>query len=381
MSRVGVNLLWLETRVVGGSETYLVGLLRALAVRRPAGLEVVLFAPAPLLEAHPDLAQAFPTVRAPVPVRPKPVRVLGESTWLAWAARHAGVDLVHHAGGHVPVVHPTPSVATVHDVQWLTYPEHFSRTKLAFLRRVVPAAVRRARLLLVPSEYVKGTLVAEFGADPGRVVVVPQGLAPVPPPSRSAVGGGVRARYRLGDGPLLVYPAIVYPHKNHAVLVRALARLADRHPEATVVVTGGRAGAPDLEAALDDEAAALGVSGRFRRLGRVRAVDLDALLREATALVFPSRYEGFGAPVLEAWARDCPVVAADATALPEVVAGAGLLVAPDDADGWADAMAAVLDEPGLRGRLVGAGRARLAHFSPDRAAAALEGAYRRALSA
>jgi len=123
-------------------------------------------------------------------------------------------------------------------------------------------------------------------------------------------------------------------------------------------------------------ARASGVGDRIRRLGRVAEEDLDALYREAVAMVFPSRYEGFGMPVLEAMSRRCPVVAADATALPEVVAGAGLLLDPGDPAPWTAAMAQLLDDRGARRQLAEAGEARARTLDWARAATQLVDAYR-----
>jgi alpha-1,3-rhamnosyl/mannosyltransferase len=115
------------------------------------------------------------------------------------------------------------------------------------------------------------------------------------------------------------------------------------------------------------------------RTGRVSAADRDALLRSADAVVFPSRYEGFGAPVLEAMAVGTPVLASAATALPEVVGPAGLLLDPDDAPAWADAIERVLDDPSLRTSLVEAGHDRARTFTAAHSAQALARAYRRLL--
>src|SRR5207249_1109877 len=117
------------------------------------------------------------------------------------------------------------------------------------------------------------------------------------------------------DGPFFLYPAITYPHKNHVLLVRAFADVVTLHPDALLVLTGGPG---TLEDAVRAEASDRGVAGRVRRLGRVPRRDLMWMYRHATALTFPSLFEGSGLPVLEAMAHGCPVIAAHATALPEV---------------------------------------------------------------
>ena len=148
------------------------------------------------------------------------------------------------------------------------------------------------------------------------------------------------------------------------------------------MLTGGSGlGEEDVVRAINQR----GLRDRVRRTGRVPDRDRDGLLRCADALVFPSRYEGFGAPVLEAMAVGTPVIAADATALPEVLGPprpepAGLLLDPDDGAGWADAVGRVLDDTDLRARLIAAGHARAAELTDVRSARALVTAYRGALA-
>jgi alpha-1,3-rhamnosyl/mannosyltransferase len=161
------------------------------------------------------------------------------------------------------------------------------------------------------------------------------------------------------------------------VLLEALRQL-DGSTDVRLVLIGGRGRG---EEALQRSIGALGLRGRVVRTGRVPDADRDGLLRLADALVFPSRYEGFGAPVIEAMAVGTPVLAADETALPEVVGDGGRLLPADDAEAWAKAIDAVLSDPTERDRLVAAGRVRAAEFTSSRSAAAMVDAYRRALAA
>lgn len=363
--RVGVNLAWLRPGEVGGSEEYITRLLEAVDATRPGVVDLTLFALAGFAAAHPGLAAAHRVVTAPVSGRRRSLRVGAEATWLPRAAARSGVDLVHHGGG--TVVSPTPpALLHVHDLQYLVRPDTFSPVKLAFLRRTLPRSVARARLVACPSEYVRSTVVDGLGASPADVVVVPHVLGETAPPADAEQ---VRRAYGL-DRPWFVYPAITYPHKNHVVLVRALAGVAG----ALLVLPGGPAGA---ESAVAAEVDRLGLGERVRRVGRVPAADLRALVGGAVATLFPSTHEGFGAPVLEAMAAGCPVVVAAATALPEVAGGAGLLVGPHDVTAWAAAMNRLLADDGERRRLAAAGRARAAAFAPAAAADALLAAYTR----
>ncbi|HMJ77776.1 MAG TPA: glycosyltransferase family 1 protein [Iamia sp.] len=364
--RVGVNLLWLVPGVVGGSEEYVTRLLRALADLDPPDLEVQLFGLDELAVAHPDLAKRFPLRTIALRGRLKALRVAAETTWLAAQVRRARLDVVWHPGGVVPpLTGGAAAVLTIHDLRPLDLPEGFSRTKVAYLRTVLPRSVRRAAVVTAPSQQVVAEIEDRFGVPADRLRAVPHGIGadlfdPVPP----AEVDRVRAVYDLA-GRWLLYPVITYPHKDHVTLVRAFARLAPTHPDVDLVLTGGEGPAePEVARAI----AASGVADRIRRTGRVPRADLDALLDGAVAVAFPSRYEGFGNGALEALAKGTPVVAADATSLPEVVGDGGLLVPPGDIGAWADALARVLDDDALAARLGAAGRVHAARFT-DRAGA------------
>jgi glycosyltransferase involved in cell wall biosynthesis len=373
LKQVGVNLLWLVPGVVGGSETYIVRLLRAVAAAPPADLRITLFVNRRFVEAHPDLLAAFPSVVAPVSGTNKPLRVAAETSWLGREMVRRGVDMAHHVGGIAPAWRPVPTIVTVHDLQPFAFPEHFSVAKRTFTRVVVPPSLRSAARLTSLSGFTRDDVVRRLGIDPDKVRVIPPGFDPPGPGASAERRREVRQRLGLGERPFFLYPTITYPHKNHVLAVRAFAALAPRDPEPLLLFSGGEGGADEVvEAAIR----ASGAGARIRRLGRVAEEDLDALYREAVAMVFPSRYEGFGMPVLEAMSRRCPVVAANATALPEVVAGAGLLLDPTDPVPWTAAMAQLLDDRGAARQLAEAGEARARTFDWNRAASQLADVYR-----
>ncbi len=367
--RVAVNLLWLVPGVVGGSEEYLVRCLVALGRAALPDLDLTVFGLDSLPVAHPELAAAFPMVTLRLPGRLKAARVAAETSWLAAQCARGGFDVVHHGGGVVPPLGPGPRVLTVHDTQPLQMPENFSLAKRRWLGTMLPWSARRADVVVASTRWVLDEVVIRCGTDIARTVQVPPCLAA---PAATAVSdaevAAARARHGV-PGSYVIYPAITYPHKNHGVLLDAVARVPDLH----VVLTGG---AGPAEAAVVARAAQPDLAGRVHRLGRIPRADLDALLAGAAALAFPSRYEGFGLPVLEAMAVGCPVVAARATALPEVVGDGGVLVDPDDPAAWAATLAQVATDPEVRARLATAGRARAASFDPQRSAHAWAEAYR-----
>jgi glycosyltransferase involved in cell wall biosynthesis len=371
--KVGCNLLWLVPGTVGGSETAIVALLRELGERPPADLDLSLYALDAFAAEYPDLAQRFPTRAVPLTGRLKPLRVAAENTWLANQARQDGLDLVHHLNAVLPLVRPTPGIVTVHDLQPFDMAANFHPAKRVYLHRSVPRSVRKARLVLTPSEFVRQGVINRFGVSPERVRATRWG---VDPPNTEITVGQVQARYGLPRR-WFVFPAVTWPHKNHEMLVRAFATVAAKEHDVMLVLTGGEAQA---EETLRDEITRLGLSGRVRRTGRIPRADLLAIVRGAVALTFPSRYEGFGLPVLEAMSLGTPVLSADAASLPEVVGDAGRLIDPGDVEAWGQAMLELLDDDDERERLVAAGHERVGEFSWATTARETVAAYRDALA-
>ncbi len=369
--RIGVNLCWLVPGVVGGSEQATVRALQALHRRDPANVEIVLFASSAFAAAYPELVRSFETHTVPLPGGRRVVRVLAEHTWLPWMVRRRGIDLVHDAGGTSPGRIQVPRVLTIHDIQPLLFPHRFPRARVAYLRRAVPGAVAGAARTTVPSEFVRSSLVEHLGADPDRISVVPWSRPDV---ADRADVDLVRGRWGL-IGPYLVLPAITYAHKDHITAVRAMSHLAARHPDVKLVLPGGVGPA---EHAVLGEIDRLGLAARVIRTGRLPNASVLALIEGAAAVVFPSRYEGFGIPALEAMSLGTPVVVADAGALVEVVDAAGAVFPAGDDDQLAIEVHRILIDDGHREALVSAGRLRAASFGPERTAERLLAAYRSA---
>lgn len=366
---VGVNLLWMVPGEVGGSETWICELLGHLPDDADVP-EVVIFAPPAVYDAHPWL-ERFRTVRAPRFVGPsRTLRVAAEAIWLAVAARRAGVDLLYHPGGTVPLLRLTPAIVTIHDLQPLVHPQHFSWLKRVYLRLRLGPSVRSARLVTAISEFTRGEIRDRLGVPDEKIAVTPPAVEPDPEPVGEI---DVVGHYQL-DRPWFLYPAITYRHKHHDTVLRALAEVDG----AMLVLTGGQG--PE-EAAVRGLIRELGLTDRVRRIGRVPFSHLDALYRGAVACVFPSQFEGVGIPVLEAMARGCPVVAADATALPFVVGDAGDLVAGGDVAAWSAAMQRLLDDPDHRSKLIDAGRSRVLRWAPRSSARQLVDAWIKAARA
>ena len=360
-TRVAVNLSWCVPGRVGGSEEYLVRQLLGMTAHR-SEFEIHVFAPRGFARAHPEIAAVSRVHEAPTTGNRRAVRVLVENTWLARAT--AGFDIVHHGGGTIPSLGPRRTLLTIHDVQYTAYPEYFSRLKLAYLRRQVPTSLARASLVAVPSRFVQGTLVENFGVPAEKVVIVRHGI-PALLGGNATSASQLRERFGLGAGRVVVYPAVTHPHKNHRFLVQLLAN----HWRDVVLVCAGSSGlAHDEVVTL---ATRLGVADRVRMIGRVSDDDRDGLLALADAMVFPSLYEGFGAPLVEAMTIGTPVICSDRAAVPEVVGDAALVLPLDEAS-WASALSTVASR---RDAMIAAGRVRAGSFSVAASGDDLASAY------
>ena len=351
---------------VGASEPLATNLTRAMFDSQN---EFVVYGVRGFGAAYRDIAKAARVVEVPWSSSKQALRIAAENSWLALDARRRRLDLVHHWSGTAPRMRGVPAVVTIHDIQVFHYPENFAPLKRAWLERSIPHAVRHCVRTVVPSDFVKRDLVSKVGADPDRISVIPFG-------SEGLFGddlvGAVlaRRRFRLTE-PFFFYPARTYPHKNHQMLIEAYQPLSK---EAQLILTG----APwRHDASVRDTVIRAGLSGRVRHLGHVTRGELGGLYRAATALVYPSLFEGFGGPVIEAMSVGCPVISSNATALPEVVADAGVLLLPEDTKAWTDAMQRMLVDHLLRKELSDKGLQRAGEFSWKTSAKRLLDAYHR----
>lgn len=369
-TRIAMNLLWCVPGV-GGSEEYLVRQLLGLA-EIETDYDVEVFAPLGFTQRQPKIAALYSVHEAPNDCSRRAVRILLEHTWLAKKTR--GFALVHHGGGTLPRRGNKNTLLTIHDIQWIDYPHYVSPVKLRYLRRVVPSSVRRATRVAVPSRFVADSLTKAFGIASTKIGVVRHGLES-DLSSTATDEATLRAKYALGDGPVLIFPAITHPHKNHMFLLQLLSASDGAWADPTLrIVFAGSEGThhPQVLAYIAEH----NLSSRVVMPGRVSNEDRNGLLKMADAMVFPSEYEGFGAPVIEAMRLGAPVLSSNRASLPGVIGDAGLVL-PLTTDAWANALEVVRTR---RSELVALGQSRAQLFTAALSATDLAEQYRIALN-
>ena len=317
---------------------------------------------------------------------PRPLRLAWEQLRLGPLVTASGAA-VHH-GPHYTMPRRTtvPSVVTVHDLSFFDEPEWHERSKVALFTRAIRRAAREAAVVVCPSQFTADAFHRWCRVE-CEVVVAPHGVDTVRFRPEESVVGSDAARLasmdpRLADDrPLLVFVGTLEPRKDVPTLVRAFASVAARHPDGLLVLAGGRGWGAD---AVDAAVTSSGVGERIVRTGYVADEDIPALLRSAAAVVYPSLYEGFGLPALEALACGAPLVTTLGTAMEEVAGSSALLVRPGDAGALAEVLDVVLAGAG-DDRAVSERRATgfdiVAHHTWERSAALHVGAYRTAVAA
>jgi glycosyltransferase involved in cell wall biosynthesis len=303
-------------------------------------------------------------------------RVAWEQTALPVVARRRGVDLLHAMAFVAPLLGTIPTVVTVYDLSFLRFPEAFRPFNRWYLSRFTPLAVRRARRVITISESTRRDVIERLGVPPERVDVVYCGCDPAfrPLPAPEV------ARFRRANGlpdRFMLYVGTLEPRKNILGLLAAYARWRDGGADVMPLVLAGARGWYYDEVFRRVEA--LGLVDAVRFVGYVAGEDLPLLYNAAEALVYPSRFEGFGLPVLEAMACGLPVICSNAASLPEVAGEAGWLVDPGDEIGLAEAMQRVAGDGTLRREMSARGLARANAFSWESAARQTVRTYERAL--
>ncbi|GBD08639.1 D-inositol 3-phosphate glycosyltransferase [Candidatus Thermoflexus japonica] len=357
-----------------GLGRYAAELVKALVPLLPGGL-AIFYHDAGRADLFPPL-DALPARPCSLPAKPWRLQVMLADLFRRPMDACIGPARLFHATDHLlPPFRALPSVFTLHDLIFRLYPETHMPLNRWFLTLMMPRFLRRADAIIAVSECTRRDAVRWYRIPEDRIHVIYEGVGarfrPAPPEALAAI----RARYFLPDR-FILYVGTIEPRKNLPTLFAAYRMLLERWPDLGLVVAG-RPGwlTKGTFRALRD----LGLEGRVRFLGYVPDEDLPALYSAAAVFAFPSRYEGFGLPPLEAMACGTPVVVSDTSSLPEIVGEAGLRVPPDRPADWVAALAAVLSDASLRAHLRGMGLRQAARFRWSETAERTVAVYERVL--
>ena len=338
--RIGVNALYLIPGGVGGTEIYLRRVLAALAELDPDN-EYFVFTNR---ETAADLAPAqanFHVVPQPVRATSRPARILWEQTGLPLAARRLRLDVLFNPGFTAPVFCACPQITTFHDLQHKRHPEYFRPLDLPFWRLCLWAAAHRSRRLMAASEATRADLLHFYRLDPAKIRVVPYA-------ADAEFFEIARDRETAAVEPYFLCPSTSHPHKGLVPLLRAFAEVRRAHPEFRLVITGVRGFHDQAVTAAIDE---LGLSGIARRTGWVPREELYKLFRHAFGFVYPSTFEGFGIPVVEALAAGVPAACSRIEPLASIAGDAALLFEPANEKAIAEALSRLITDEALRAHL------------------------------
>jgi glycosyltransferase involved in cell wall biosynthesis len=364
--RIGMQVLSLKPGEVGGQGVFVRRLLQHL-VPQLGDERLVLFL-RPELAAEPacDALCAHPKVEAVVE---SPERHYGDG-YAAWNLRlleRAALDVVYFPlSFFYPRPLPLPVLLHVPDIQHEYFPEYFPPEQLAWRRERIPESIALADAVITYTSFSASGLREKLRADPNKLHVIPAGGFPSDEIRAARRAMARRAMARGAMAPRFIfYPAADWPHKNHETLLRAMALLAERGRTEHLVLTGMLSQRGET---LDTLARELSLGDRVHFLGCVTQEQLIRLYRAAELMAFPSRFEGFGLPLVEAMQLGCPVVASRAEGVVET-AGDAAIFCDDDPGAWAEALGTILDDADLRADLRRRGYARAGHFDWNRCAA------------
>ncbi len=360
----------------GGIGRYTRELLAALAAQEAANDYRLIYFTRRV--AHP-----LPNLPANFHVRPVPL----DDIWAARLWQRARLPLpvnwltgpieVYHSPDFTlpPVRRGTRTLLTVHDLSFIRDPESATPVLRNYLNVVVPRSVARADHVLADSLATQNDLMELYGTPPEKISVLYAGVsAAFHPITDAAARAAVRVKYQLGEAPFILAVGTLQPRKNYVRLIQAVSR---QRSGIRLVIAGGKGWLYD---SIFAEVERLNLRERVLFPGFVDDADLPALYSAARALAYPSLYEGFGLPMLEAMACGTPVVTSTASCLPEVAGDAALCVAPTEVEALAHALATVIEDESARANLIAKGRARAAEFSWVTAAQALLAQYRALLA-
>ncbi|HET6454025.1 MAG TPA: glycosyltransferase family 1 protein [Armatimonadota bacterium] len=304
------------------------------------------------------------------------VRIAWEQIVLPFLLRKHQLDVLHSPMHVLPGICPVRSVVTVLDLAFMRHPETYPRRQRKYLEFATKRAVRKANAVIAISENTRRDVIEAFKVPESRVLTTPLGVDESFGPAPKVRIEETRRRYGMGEQSLL-YVGTLEPRKNIAMLLAAFGQVrTDFEQPCELVLAGGKGWFYDEIFRLVES---LGLRNHVRFTGYVRKEDLPVLYSAAAVFVYPSLYEGFGLPPLEAMACGTPVITSNASSLPEVVGDAGIMVDPHDAQALAEAILRVMRDPDLRQEMSEKGIERAKQFSWQQTARLTLQAYHDAL--
>lgn len=325
--RIGINALYLIPGGVGGTEIYLRNLLRALAQIDTVN-EYIVFTNR---ETGPDLVpKGFAHAPLPVCAASRPARLMYEQTRLAAQVRRHRADVLFNPGFTAPAFPGCPNVTVFHDLQHKRHPEYFRPMDLPAWNFFLWLSVKRSRIIVADSEATRADLMRYYALGEERIVVAPLGVEP--------------EFYTLArrPEPFFLCVSTLHPHKNLDNLLRAFAQFRQEMPEYRLVMTGVRGFHTEQ---VERTIAELGLSGSVTLTGWIERSELYALFERAAGMLYPSTFEGFGLPVVEAMAAGLPLACSNIEPLHSIVDGSAIEFAPEDIEGMVLAMRRLASNP------------------------------------
>jgi glycosyltransferase involved in cell wall biosynthesis len=368
--RIGLNLLHTHPGIGWGAWNYIEGLVQALGVYDEANNYIVYCTS--LSEVLVPRTPNFQLERIEINGENRIQRIFHENTFLQWRASRDKLDCMHWFANTQAIFATVPGVVTVYDLRMFDDPKDYPLAYRAYLRTMIPLGVRKAAVVAPMSQVTANDLTRILGTKPDRMIVIPTPIGPRFRPTSAAEVTGVRVKYRLPDQ-FWLYVARFSTNKNHERLLQAYARLKRQQLGTWPLVL--RADMYDREQLFDRLLAENGLRDDVVLLPKIDAADMPALFTAATALVFPSLYEGGGIPVMEAMACGLPVVASNIPTTREFAGEAALIFDPTDVETMADAMARMAKSPELRAEYRARGLKKAEEFAPEKIAAGLVRAY------
>ncbi|MBI5642546.1 MAG: glycosyltransferase family 4 protein [Deltaproteobacteria bacterium] len=362
--RIGINALYLLPGKVGGSEIYIRNLVKWLP-RAESQNQYVIFTNRESAGVFDDIPGRVEVVPCNLNAASRPMRILWEQLMLPGQVKRHKIDVLLSAGMTAPFLSPVPSYVVIYDLQHENQPQNFSKSYLFFLRAIISLSAKRSHGVLTLSEKSKRDIVSIYKLDPRDVGVTYLACDHKAFYRREAGEiDAVRKKHKLPER-FILYIASSLPHKNYERLLEAFKKVKEKESGIKLVLIGARDYGHGVIATKIEE---LELIDSVVFLGWLPFEDIPLIYSASELFVFPSLHEGFGIPVLEAFATGVPVVCSNIEPVTEVAGSAALLIDPLDIDSIASGILSVINDRGLRERLKKEGLKRAKEFSWEKTA-------------